>query len=49
MAECILLEVARGVIPPTAAAVESELHELGLWERVHDYLPGDWREKFFSA
>ena len=49
MAECILLEVARGVIPPTPTAVEAELHELGLWERVHEYLPSDWREKFFSA
>lgn len=49
MAECILVEVARGVISPTPAAVEAELHELGLWERVREYLPADWRVKFFSA
>ncbi|MBA4187440.1 MAG: hypothetical protein C0467_05410 [Planctomycetaceae bacterium] len=49
MAECILLEVARGVVPPTAEGVEDELHELGLWDRVRDYLPDDWREKFFSS
>jgi len=49
MAECILMEVARGVVPPTADAVEAELHALGLWDRVHEYLPGDWQEKFFSA
>lgn len=49
MAECILLEVARGVVPPTADAVEAELHELGLWGHVRDYLPTDWRDKFFAA
>jgi DNA-directed RNA polymerase specialized sigma24 family protein len=49
MAECILLEVARGVIPPTAEAVEAELHELGLWDRVRDYLPDNWRENFFGG
>jgi RNA polymerase sigma factor (sigma-70 family) len=49
MAECILLEVARGVVPPTASAVEEELNELGLWGYVGDYLPGDWREQFFGA
>jgi len=49
MAECILLEVARGVIPPTATAVEAELHELGLWDRVRDYLPNDWQAQFFNS
>jgi DNA-directed RNA polymerase specialized sigma24 family protein len=49
MAECILLEVARGVVPPTADAVEEELNDLGLWEHVRDYLPDDWREQFFHG
>ncbi len=49
MAERILLEVARSVVPPTAAAVEDELNELGLWSYVRDYLPEDWREQFFSG
>jgi RNA polymerase sigma factor (sigma-70 family) len=48
MAECILLEVARSVVPPTAEGVEDELNELGLWIYVRDYLPEDWREQFFS-
>jgi hypothetical protein len=49
MAECILLEVARSVVPPTADAVEEELIDLGLWGHVRDYLPGDWREQFFHG
>lgn len=49
MAEAILMEVARGVVPPTAEAVEEELHELGLWGHVRDYLPDDWREQFFTT
>jgi RNA polymerase sigma factor (sigma-70 family) len=49
MAECILLEVARSVVPPTANAVEDELKELGLWGYVRDYLPDDWQEQFFSG
>ena len=49
MAECILLEVARSVVPPTADAVEEELNDLGLWGHVRDYLPDDWREQFFHA
>ena len=49
MAECILLEVARSVVPPTADAVEEELNDLGLWGHVRDYLPDGWREQFFHA
>ncbi|MDY3555458.1 sigma-70 family RNA polymerase sigma factor [Gemmata sp. JC717] len=49
MAELILTETARGVIPPTADGVEAELHELGLWPYVEDHLPDDWRARFFSA
>jgi DNA-directed RNA polymerase specialized sigma24 family protein len=49
MAECILLEVARSVVPPTADAVEEELTDLGLWGHVRDYLPDDWREQFFHG
>ncbi|MFO0824419.1 MAG: hypothetical protein U0792_15105 [Gemmataceae bacterium] len=48
MAECIL-PAARGVIPPTAAAVELELYQLDCGNESTDYLPGDWQEKFFSA
>jgi RNA polymerase sigma factor (sigma-70 family) len=48
-AEFILLEVAAGMVPATADAVEAELHELGLWGYVQDYLPDDWREEFFSS
>jgi hypothetical protein len=48
MAEYILLEVSRGVVPPTPEGVEGELVELGLWSYVEDYLPEDWRTRFFS-
>ena len=48
MAEFILLEVAAGIVPATAEAVENELHELGLWVYVRDYLPDDWQSQFFS-
>lgn len=49
MAELILTEAARGVVPPTAEGVEAELHELGLWTYVEAHLPDDWRTRFFSA
>jgi RNA polymerase sigma factor (sigma-70 family) len=49
MAEFILLEVAASMASPTAESVEGELHELGLWGYVRDYLPDDWREQFFSG
>ena len=49
MAEFILLEASRGVVPPTAAGVEDELTELGLWGYVADYLPEDWRTRFFGT
>jgi RNA polymerase sigma factor (sigma-70 family) len=49
MAEFILLEVAAGVVPATADSVEAELHELGLWGYVCDYLPEEWREQFFGG
>lgn len=48
MAELILTEAARGVVPPTADGVEAELHELGLWDYVENHLPDDWRTRFFS-
>jgi hypothetical protein len=48
-AEFILLEVAAGLVPATAETVEGELHELGLWAYVRDYLPADWRSEFFGA
>jgi len=48
MAEFILNEVARGLGAPTAGAVEEELAELGLWGYVADYLPADWRTRFFG-
>lgn len=48
MAELILTEVAATVAGATAADVEAELVELGLMRFVRDYLPGDWRTKFFS-
>ena len=49
MAEFILNEVARGLGEPTAVAVEEELTELGLWGYVADYLPADWRSRFFGS
>lgn len=48
MAELILTEVAETVAGATAADVEAELVELGLMPFVRDYLPADWREKFFA-
>lgn len=48
MAESILLEVARSVVPATADEVEGELRELNLWDYVREYLPDDWREQFFT-
>lgn len=48
MAEFILLEVAAGIVPATAESVENELHELGLWAYVRDYLPDDWQSQFFG-
>ncbi len=48
MAELILTEVAETVADATAADVEAELVELGLMAFVRDYLPADWRTKFFS-
>jgi hypothetical protein len=48
MAELILTEVAETVANATAADVEAELVELGLMAFVRDYLPADWRRKFFS-
>jgi DNA-directed RNA polymerase specialized sigma24 family protein len=48
MAELILTEVAETVADATAADVEAELVELGLMAFVRDYLPTDWRTKFFS-
>lgn len=48
MAELILTEVAETVGLATAAEVEAELTELGLMPFVRDYLPNDWRTKFFS-
>jgi RNA polymerase sigma factor (sigma-70 family) len=47
-AEFILLEVAAGIVPATAETVEEELHELGLWSYVHEYLPDDWESQFFG-
>jgi urea transport system substrate-binding protein len=47
-AEFILLEVAAGVVPASAEAVEADLRELGLWAHVRDYLPEDWRSQFFG-
>jgi RNA polymerase sigma factor (sigma-70 family) len=47
-AEFILLEVAAGIVPATAEAVEAELHELGLWPYVRDYLPDNWQSQFFG-
>ena len=47
-AEFILLEVAAGIVPATPEAVEAELHELGLWVFVRDFLPADWQAQFFS-
>jgi len=29
--------------------VEADLTELGLWNYVADYLPDDWRARFFGA
>jgi RNA polymerase sigma factor (sigma-70 family) len=49
MAEFILTEVARSIKEPTAADVESELVELGLWPYVASYLPADWRSRFFGS
>ena len=48
MAELILTEVAETVADATAADVEAELVELGLMKFVRDYLPADWRTKYFS-
>ena len=48
MAELILTEVAETVAGATAADVEAELVELGLMAFARDYLPADWRRKFFS-
>jgi RNA polymerase sigma factor (sigma-70 family) len=48
-AEFILLEVAAGIVPATAESVEAELHELGLWPYVRDYLPDDWQSQFFAG
>jgi hypothetical protein len=48
MAELILTEIAETVADATAADVEAELVELGLMKFVRDYLPADWRTKFFS-
>lgn len=47
-AEFILLEVAAGIVPATAEAVEAELRELGLWAHVRDYLPEGWQSQFFG-
>jgi RNA polymerase sigma factor (sigma-70 family) len=49
LAEFILNEVARGLGEATAGDVEGELTELGLWDYVADYLPDDWRTRFFGA
>jgi RNA polymerase sigma factor (sigma-70 family) len=48
MAEFILNEVGRSIEGATADDVESELVELGLWVYVADYLPEDWRTRFFG-
>jgi RNA polymerase sigma factor (sigma-70 family) len=48
LAEFILNEVARGLGEPTAADVEGELTELGLWEYVAPFLPPDWQTRFFA-
>jgi hypothetical protein len=48
MADLILQEAGRGLGEPTADDVEAELAELGLWGYVADYLPDDWRTRFFS-
>jgi RNA polymerase sigma factor (sigma-70 family) len=48
MAEFILLEVGGSIAVPTADEVEGELRELGLWGYVVDYLPDDWRTKYFG-
>jgi RNA polymerase sigma factor (sigma-70 family) len=47
-AEFILLEVAAGIVPAAPESVEAELHELGLWHYVRDYLPHDWQSQFFG-
>lgn len=49
MAELILVEVSRTVAVPTADEVEAELSELGLMRFVRDYLPDDWRTRFFES
>ncbi len=49
MAVFILQEVARSIAEATAEDVEGELIELGLWAYVADYLPEDWRTRFFGA
>jgi RNA polymerase sigma-70 factor (ECF subfamily) len=49
MAEFILQEVARSIAEATPDDVEGELIELGLWNYVEDYLPDDWRTRFFGA
>jgi RNA polymerase sigma factor (sigma-70 family) len=49
MAKLILEEVSRSIAGPTADDVEGELRELGLWNYVADYLPDDWRTRFFGA
>ncbi len=49
MAELILQEAGRGLGEPAAGDVEAELAELGLWDYVADYLPDDWRTRFFGA
>jgi hypothetical protein len=48
MAEFIVVEVSRSIEGPTADDVEGELKELGLWAYVEDYLPEDWRTKYFG-
>jgi RNA polymerase sigma factor (sigma-70 family) len=49
MAELILLEVGGSIAEPTAADVEGELRELGLWGYVADYLADDWRTRNFGG
>jgi RNA polymerase sigma factor (sigma-70 family) len=48
MADFILREVTRSIEGPSADDVEGELKELGLWAYVEDYLPDDWRTKYFG-
>ena len=48
MAELILQETGRGLGEPTADDVEAELAELGLWGYVADYIPDDWRTRYFG-